>query len=271
MYAISVQDVQAAKLEDLTGTAARSRLIAAFEDRITYLAGDASSDSYQRHTQDAQDYAQEARLALWSAFTSFSGTSEGEFVKFAERTIRGAISNARRAQGSEGVSQSTMRRFEMALRAADGSAHEAEVLAQDPDVMGAECLSAEMAYAARLAYEGSDRLDAPVPGESGMALIDVVADRLGIPADLLESDDITRAQVGITRDRVHAILSELGEKQRTVLKGLVGIDPVGHYGTENDNALAADHGLNPARVKKIRSEGKSTFARRWVTAYGEWA
>jgi DNA-directed RNA polymerase sigma subunit (sigma70/sigma32) len=132
-------------------------------------------------------------------------------------------------------------------------------------------MTPETAYAARLSYQGVSYLDAPVnnssaAGEGYMTVGDMLADTVGVPAELLEPSDFERARREETRTKVHAVLDRMGKQQQTVLKALTGIDPVGYYGNENDDELAADYGIPRHRVMVIRSLGKTRFAALWNEA-----
>jgi DNA-directed RNA polymerase sigma subunit (sigma70/sigma32) len=177
------------------------------------------------------------------------------------------MSDARKVETRPGVTRSIASEFERALSIAGGDPYEAEKVAQS-DVMGKKKLSPEMAFAARMSWQGVEYLDAPSSGDGDayMTLLDKVAETVGVSADLVEAGDYERVRRNETRDNVHTILDRMGRQQNDVLKATFGIDPVGLYGTENDDEIAADFGIERHRVRVIRSLGKTRFAKLWTEA-----
>ncbi|MCT2594258.1 hypothetical protein LHJ74_30860 [Streptomyces sp. N2-109] len=282
MTDFAITDVQTAQAGGLEGTSAAGRLIDAFGPRIHWHAYNAATVGGTTNYDVIEDLEQDARLKLWQALDRFEGTTEGQFASFAEGVIKGAVGMSRQA-GDSLVSRDTANRFERALRAANGDVYLAQMLASDPDVMGKHGLSTELALAARMAYQGVFYLDAPLPNQADTTVGDmrepkigpVLVSEIGIPEDLIEPADITAAQNARERretvPKVHSVLSMLSATQRLILQALTGIEPVAYYGTENDDALAEDHGLVRKQIKVNRSKAKSNFAAKWIATYGEWS
>lgn len=82
--------------------------------------------------------------------------------------------------------------------------------------------------------------------------------------DLVEPSDIDQDRRKATARRVHRTLAQMGEQQRVVLSAMTGIDPVGDYGTDHDDELAADHGLPRKSISSIRKRGIDRFRALYV-------
>jgi RNA polymerase sigma factor (sigma-70 family) len=265
VIALTEQQIADAKNNDLTAVTA---VVEATEERVQQLARRYATGSGRTDLDLQEDLAQTGRVAVWEALGRFNGQTVAEFFVFIDRTVQGVMSDARKVETRPGVTRSIASEFERALSIAGGDPFEAEKVAQS-DVMGKKKLSPEMAYAARLSWQGVEYLDAPAPsgdGEAYASLLDKVADRVGVSADLVEPSDYAKVRRAETRDNVHAILDRMGNQQTTVLKATFGIDPVGFYGTENDDEIAADFGIERHRVRVIRSLGKTRFAKLWTEA-----
>lgn len=265
MIALTEQQIADAKNNDLTAVTA---VVEATEERVQQLARRYATGSGRTDLDLQEDLAQNGRVAVWEALGRFNGQTVAEFFVFIDRTVQGVMSDARKVETRPGVTRSIASEFERALSIAGGDPFEAEKVAQS-DVMGKKKLSPEMAYAARLSWQGVEYLDAPASsgdGEAYASLLDKVADRVGVSSDLVEPSDYAKVRRDETRDNVHTILDRMGRQQNDVLKATFGIDPVGLYGTENDDEIAADFGIERHRVRVIRSLGKTRFAKLWTEA-----
>lgn len=272
MITLTEQQIADAKANDLTAVAA---VVAATEKTVTDLARHYATTGGRTNADLAEDLAQVGRIAVWESISRFRGSSLPEFVAFVIRTVKGAMSDARKEETRHGVSRQAAADFERALSLADGDAHEAEYLVTTTEVMGARKMSPELAYAARLSYQGVKYLDAPLSatgsgfggdGADRRTVGEWLAERLAVPAELLEPADYERDRRDQTRERVHHTLGLMGEQQRYVLMALTGIEPVQCYGTENDTELAAEMGLPRHRMSVLRSKGKDRFAMLWTQA-----
>jgi RNA polymerase sigma factor (sigma-70 family) len=265
VIALTEQQIADAKNNDLTAVTA---VVEATEERVQQLARRYATGSGRTDLDLQEDLAQNGRVAVWEALGRFNGQTVAEFFVFIDRTVQGVMSDARKVETRPGVTRSIASEFERALSIAGGDPFEAEKVAQS-DVMGKKKLSPEMAYAARLSWQGVEYLDAPASsgdGEAYASLLDKVADRVGVSSDLVEPSDYAKVRRDETRDNVHTILDRMGRQQNDVLKATFGIDPVGLYGTENDDEIAADFGIERHRVRVIRSLGKTRFAKLWTEA-----
>lgn len=269
MINLTEQQIADAKNNDLTAVTA---VIEATEERVMQLARKYANGTGRVDPELVDDLAQVGRIAIWEAVSRFKGVSVAEFFTYIDRTLRGAMSDARKTETRQGVTRQAAADFERALSLAGGDPYEAEFLATTAEAMGARRMSPELAYAARLAYQGVDYLDTPVAGTEGdnpgdfKTLADTLVSKLGVPEDLLEEGDFVSARQARTRRRVHGTLDRMGEQQATVLKALTGIDPVGYYGTDHDDELAAFMGIARPRISVIRSKGKDRFAKLYAEA-----
>lgn len=255
-----------------------------FEGLIYSVARKAATTQDRVNEHQISDYQQDGWLALLEAVPRFRGEHVGQFVSFVESSIKGQVADAHSREHRSGVSERTMTRFHKAIRLATeqgGDEYDAQAISSDRDLMKGDVLTPSLANAARMAYQGVDRLDRFVnaPDSDPMTLGETLLSVIGLPEDLIEAQDISDAMNRLERDhdretlppQVHEILGQLGDTQRLLLCALTGIGDVSQYGTENDDELAADYNLNRKSLKVSRNKGKANFARRWVSTYGDWS
>ncbi|MFI9206175.1 sigma factor [Streptomyces sp. NPDC053048] len=267
MIDLTEAQIAAAKDNDLEAVTA---VVKATEERIQQLAWKYATGAGRTDHSLAEDLAQVGRIAVWEGLRRFNGSTVAEFFTFIDRTLKGAMSDERKVQTRHGVSRDRAANFERALSLANGDPYEAEFLVTTVEAMGKErTLSPEMAYAARLSYQGLEYLDAPL-GESETGEVVTLADTLAVegevPVDLLEPSDYERERRKKTGLKVRRVLARLGEQQRVVLMALTGIIPVDYYGTERDDELSRDYGIPLHQVRIVRSKAKDRFAELWPTA-----
>ncbi|MHC0429247.1 RNA polymerase sigma factor [Streptomyces sp. O3] len=270
MIDLSEAQIAAAQDNDLEAVTA---VVKATEERVQQLSWRYATGSGRTDQDLAEDLAQTGRIAVWEALSRFKGTTVAEFFTYIDQTLKGVMSDTRKEQTRQGVSRSVAADFERALSIAAGDPYEAEFLAATKEAMGDRRMSEEMAYAARMSYQGIEYLDAPVKHagaysdgyDAEVTLMNLVEES-GVPADLLEPSDYARARRKNTTEKVHGTLNQMGDQQRTVLMALAGIEPVGYYGTEYDDDLSADYGIPRYRVKVARNKGKVRFAELWTAA-----
>jgi RNA polymerase sigma factor (sigma-70 family) len=271
MIDLTAQQIADAKAKDIDAVTA---VVRATEERVLQLAAKYATTGGKFDRDLSEDLAQQGRIAVWESINRFAGTDVAQFFTFIDKTLKGLMSDARRAETRQGVSAATAARFERALSKADGDKYKAEELVAQEDVMGKHKLSPEMAYAARLAYEGVEYLNAPMwcagthsQGEYEAFTHTIgqkLADEHAVPADLEEPSDIDQDRRKATARRVHRTLAQMGEQQRVVLSAMTGIDPVGDYGTDHDDELAADYELPRKSISSIRKRGIDRFRSLYV-------
>jgi RNA polymerase sigma factor (sigma-70 family) len=271
---LSEHQIAAAKANDLSAVSA---VVAATDGRVVQLARKYATTGTRTDLDLADDLAQIGREAVWQAIGRFEGTDVAQFFAFINRTLEGVLSDERRRGTRQGVNQQAAKDFERAVTLAGGDPHEAERLASSTAAMGLRKMSPEMAYAARLAWQGTDSLDAPLPGSEGSQTL---ADTIGVPEDLLEPADYNTARRKATRDRVHATLARLSERQADVIRATWGIPPELYFGPgENDELLADEMGITVYQVQQARTYGYARFKEIWeaedrrtaVRAFEDWA
>jgi RNA polymerase sigma factor (sigma-70 family) len=266
MIDLTAEQITAAQNNDLTAVTA---VIEATEERVLQLARRYATNGAHVDESLAEDLAQEGRLAVWQAIARFEGTDVAQFFTFIDRTVRGTLSNERRAQTRTGVNQQAVKDFETALVAAKGFPYDAERLACSAEVMGARKMSPEMAYAARLAWQGLDSLDRPILGSGGAydsdrtaTVGELIPSEIGIPEELMTTQDVETARQRATRDAVRATLARMGRNQAGVLQRDYGIGSVPYYGDEparRDDEMAADMGMSVKQVQQARTFGRKRF------------
>ncbi|WP_405793364.1 RNA polymerase sigma factor [Streptomyces sp. NBC_01506] len=220
----------------------------------------------------AEDLAQAGRIAVWQSLAKFDGDSPGEFMKYIDRALHTAMSEARRAETRPGVTPYAAGDFEKALTLAGGDPYDAERIAITDD-MGERQMSPDHAYAARLSWLGLEYLDRPVQSEGGkvITLAAKLEREIGMPAELITAADIASHRRTVIRDQVHRTLGLLSERQRHVVKAVFGISPVPKYRPVIDDAeLEADTGLSHDQVRQARKKGKERFSELYRAGARAW-
>ncbi len=265
MIDLTEAQIADAKANDIEAVTA---VVTATEERVCQLARQYGTTGGHANDHLVEDLEQIGRIAVWEALSRFKGASVAEFFTFVDLTLKGVMSSARKVETRQGVSRAVAADFERAVALAGGDAYEAEWLVTTREAMGDRRMSPDMAYAARLSYQGSAYLDAPIEGPDGesVTLADNLVSRAGVPVDLLEPSDYAAAKRRATTVKVHDTLNRMGDQQRTVLMALTGVEPVGYYGAEYDDDLSADYGIPRQRVRVIRTKGKARFAELYEAA-----
>lgn len=252
MIELSFETIAAAKAKDL---AAITAVVEATEERVQQLANRYALGSVDLR----EELAQTGRIAVWEGLSRFSGGTVAEFFTFMDRTVSGAMTDARKAETRPGVSRSAAAYFETALSLAGGDPYEAERIAQSKDTMGDRRMTADMAYAARLSWMGTDSLDRPI-NEDGSTLGDVVA-AMDLPAELVTSDDITAHRRKTKIRAVHRTLAKLTDNRRNVLCADFGISGGDYFGGADvpDAELAAQMRMTETNLRVTRTRALSQF------------
>lgn len=267
MIDLTPEQIAAAKGGDLTATTA---VIRATEERVLQLARRHATTGGYTDNDLAEDLAQIGRIAVWECLERFEAPYDvAMFFVFMDSTVSGTLSNARRSTQRQGVTQQAAKDFETALRLSGGEPYEAEKFAAT-DGMGARKMSPEMAYAARMSWQGLDYLDAPYqPGNGSgeraggndrdVSLGEHLSSTYGVPDDLIEPEDIDAARRAATKERVHGTLAKMGQGQRDILKGTFGISPAPFFGTDNEDELADYARCARSQVRANRKKAKDRF------------
>lgn len=160
MLNLTNAQVAAAKANDLDAVAA---VCGEIEERVGQLARRYATTGGRTDQDLVEDLAQIGRITVWESLSRFEGETVAQLFTFLDRTLSGTLAAERRTHTRQGVSEATAARFEKALSLSGGDAYEAEKVAQSEEHMGTFKLSAEMAHAARLSWQGIEALDAPLP------------------------------------------------------------------------------------------------------------
>ncbi|MFF4430480.1 hypothetical protein ACFYZ4_15065 [Streptomyces sp. NPDC001513] len=266
MLNITAEQITAAKNNEIDAV---THLIRETEERVIQIARKHAASGGSVNHSLAEELAQVGRVTVWEVISTFEGEDPAQFFTYIDRHVSGAISAARREETRQGVSTTTSKFFETALSAAAGDPYEAERLVQDADFMGDRRMSPERAYSARMAWQGTDSLDAPLGADSEggeeRTLGDTIVSTYGVPDDLVTASDIESARRKETRTRVRRTLDKMGKRKGDVIRGTYGIAPAPMaFGTDNEDMLAAWLDMPKAQVRQNRAKGHARFAELYL-------
>lgn len=225
----------------------------------------------------SSDLEQDARIAAWQGLGRFDAERftdetladgfQGFIYSSVDHALRDAVREARFGD-CPGADTDAMKTFGRMVEQSDGDLYLAEQMCRHVPATNRR-LSQDRARAARMAWQGTVRLDAPA-GENGITLAELMASELGeeadlIPRDLLSPEDISRAQSRTRVPVIRAVLDSMGAGQANVLRADYGINSPEF---PDDASMAEALNTTPSALAKCRSNGKRTFAARFITAYG---
>ncbi|MFD7257799.1 hypothetical protein [Streptomyces sp. NPDC059874] len=259
MIDLTPQQISDAKTLDLDAVTA---VIAAMEERVAQHARHYATAGGRVDYDLSEDLAQVGRVAVWEGLSRFNGESVAEFFTFMDRTISGKLADERKVQTRTGVSREIAALFERCLTEAAGDPYHAEALAQDRAFLDRRVMSADMAYAARVSWQGMEYLDAPTSSTNNAPGIDsyltAKSHDYGIPLDLLEASDIGSAARRAKIDKVNETLDRLPGTQQAVLSAEFGIGDFPCYGNDY-RGLADVAGVPVASVESFREAARENF------------
>jgi len=180
---ITVDIIRAAQDNDIAATAL---IIEATDSRIAGLASKAAhrmAATGDRLDAYREEFTQIGRIAVWESLPRFTGDSVDGFMAFMYATVADKLKDAAREErnGAAGADKDAVKTFGAMLRETDGNVFEAERRVQT-DLPAGKRLSADRANAARLAWQGSESLDAPAP--NGIALGESISAEAEAPAKI---------------------------------------------------------------------------------------
>ncbi|MFE4860782.1 hypothetical protein [Streptomyces sp. NPDC056670] len=273
MTQLTHTQIENAKSNDLEAV---SSVIRETEELVTARARRFATTDGHIDTDLWEDLAQVGRIAVWEGISTFAGNEPAQFMAHLDQSINRAMADARREVTRPGVSIYTAKRFEKAITLSAGDPYDAEKIATS-DAMGDDKLTPELAYSARLSWVGADSLDRLIfepgfmEGISTFSLADAISAETGVPADLLDSGDISAHRRGVIREQVHRALGLLSERQRYVLKAAHGISPVPQYVPGTDDAeLAGELDVTPYQVQQARTKGRKRFSELYRAGAQAW-
>ncbi|MFF3140686.1 sigma-70 family RNA polymerase sigma factor [Streptomyces sp. NPDC057927] len=190
----------------------------------------------------AEDLEQVGREALWRCLSRFAGTTVGEFVSYADRTVTGAMHDAHCAMRYPGISKDEARLWRSAYKHADGDPEEAERL----------MCSGELAWRMR--------------PETAKAVRAAASPTVALPEGLSCPPPAAGSEGGAGRFRGHAgmLLRCMGEQQRAVLEMTFGI---GDTGRMSDSEIGAALGIPKERVPSTRSKALKRLREDWGRSF----
>ncbi|MFJ8394371.1 hypothetical protein [Streptomyces sp. NPDC094144] len=264
MNALTIETIKAAQNNDLAATA---EVITATEGRIANIAYKLGASADQR-----DEFEQIGRIAVWEdVLPRFNGDSADSFFAFMHRTVDAKIRDAVRTeknQGATGADHDALKVFAMCVKEANGDVDVAQKLAQTLPPKGRR-LSADRAYAARMAWDGPVSIDMP-NNEDGASFADLIASDYGVPDEFVTAADRARSDRDRKITTVRAVIDSMGAKGAHILKSTYGIDPVPCLGTgaDADNELAETLATKPATVRVLRNQAHKSFEARYTMVTG---
>jgi hypothetical protein len=264
-----MDQIRAAQNNDLAATEA---VVTAMEDRIQSLAK-AEARRLQRDTAYFSDeFAQEARIAVWEALPRFAGETVDDFFGFMHRTLSGSLKEAASEERNPGADRDALKLFAAWVKRCDGDVALAEQMCQTVPPEGGRRLGRDRAHAARLAWQAVASLDATFGSDDSdgedCTYANLLASTLGIPEEFLTSADLSAEDKRQNVAMVRAVLDAMGALEATVLRGNFGISGSPLFGYERSNnqdaEFAAFLGKTEKQVKTARAKGLMSFAKRYI-------
>lgn len=266
---LTMEQITAAQNNDL---AAIEAVVSAMETRIQTVSMAEARRLQRDSAYYSDEFAQEARIAVWEALPRFTGTTVDDFFGFMHKTVCGVLKETASAERNPGADRDALKVFAAWVKRCEGDAAMAEKMCQTVPPEGGRRLGRDRAHAARLAWQATSSLDSMLGGEEGESdgctYANLLASNLGIPEEFITAGDIAaedkRQNVAIVR----AVLDSMGEQTANVLRGSFGIAPMMYYGhARGDNGdieLAEFLGMTEKQVKTGRAKGYMAFAKRYV-------
>jgi hypothetical protein len=184
---LTLAQIRSAQSNDLAGIAA---VVAEMDSRLDRLAAQTAgtmATNPARYADYVADFRQDASVALFEALPRWEGDSVDDFRAFVYRSVAAELKAKAHAERNAGVDRDALSIFKAMVERANGDVYEAERLAQSVPPAGKR-LSADRARAARISWQGTKSLSAPL-GDEGTTLADTLI------APTVEPDEV-RPKVG---------------------------------------------------------------------------
>ncbi|MFD5644920.1 sigma factor [Streptomyces anulatus] len=261
MVELTDEQITAAKANDITAVTA---IIEATEERVRQIAWPHATRVGTHDAALFEELIQVGRVAVWEALTRFEGDTAAQFFAFMNSTVKGKLSDERRRQTRQGVSQSAAARFEMALSLCDGKPFDAEKYVADRAHMHDRAMSPELARAARLSWQGQEPLSMRegeiCAGVDGSTRLSFLTSDVGVPDDLIEPRDVISAERRIVVDRVRETLDALPTQQEAALSSYYGIGDYPDFGAADDaRGIAAVADVPVGAVESLLEHAHDAF------------
>lgn len=269
---LTIETIRSAQDNDITAT---TLVLEAMEDRIAIVAQAEARRLHRDVSYLRDEFAQEARIAVWTALPRFVGDTVDAFYGYMHRTIVGVLKEAASDERNPGAGadRDALKLFAAWVRRCDGDVDLAEKMCQTVPPEGGKRLGRDRAHAARLAWQSVASLDGSFNDSSeddndDFTYMDTLASSLGIPDEFVTSGDIAAEEKRQNVAIVRAVLDAMGEQTANVLRGSFGISPMPLFGFargENCDAEMANFlGMTEKQVKTGRAKGYLAFAKRYI-------
>lgn len=166
---LTMADIQAAQTNDLEAVGVVAE---AMERRIAIMAHKAARQiTATPDASLADEFRQVARIAMWDLIPKFAGSDTNEFFSFMTTAIRRVLADAIRSERypMTGVDRDSIRAFAHAYAECRDAGK-----AQQMVTAASNRISADRAYAARIAWAGYKYIDEDVPSAKGIRWIDTL-------------------------------------------------------------------------------------------------
>jgi hypothetical protein len=264
---LTMDQINAAQNNDLSAVEA---VVSAMESRIQTVAQAEARRLNRDATYFTDEFAQEARIAVWEALPRFTGETVDDFFGFMHKTLCGVLKEAASEERNPGADRDALKIFATWVKRCGGDVALAEKMCQTVPPEGGRRLGRDRAHAARLAWQGTSSLDNTFGGddEDDFTLTNTLASSLGIPEEFITSADISAEDKRQNHAIVHAVLDSMGALEASVLRGNFGIGGHPLFGyARNDNQdaeFAAFLGKTEKQIKTARAKGLMSFAKRYI-------
>lgn len=276
--ALTIETIRAAQDGDEN---AKEAVLDAMESRIQAVAQAEARRMLSDQAGYAEEFAQVARIAVWEGLSRFEGDTADAFFAFMYQTAATTVLGAASGERNPGADIDAVKDFGYWVKECGGDIYAAEKACQRmPSGISGKRLGRDRAHAARLAYEVPHYLDAPLGSDAlsgtghnsghgngkGISSQDWAAfpSTIGVPEDLITSDDISAAQRERTIGFVNVSLDLMGDQTANVLRGTFGIEPMGCFGTDQNAELGAALGITAKQVIEGRNKGYKQFAKKFI-------
>lgn len=172
---ITIEQIQAAQNNELDGISA---VLAEMDERINRLASQTASSmgtNPARYSDYVNDFRQDAMVSLFEYLPRWTGNSPDAFCAYLYSAIAGDLKAKLHAERNAGVDRDALSVFKAMVAQADGDVFLAEKMAQTVPPKGKR-ISADRAYAARIAWQGSVSIDKS-DSDDGASIADMLAEK----------------------------------------------------------------------------------------------
>jgi hypothetical protein len=185
---LTLAHIRAAQANDLEGISA---VLAEMNSRLDGLAAQTASTlatNPARYADYVADFRQDAAVALFEYLPMWQGDSVDSFRAYLYGAIAGVLKERAHAERNGGADRDAISVLKSVMEQAGGDVYKAERLAQTEPRKGLR-LSADRAFAARIAWQGAVSIDKQAGEDEGSSILHTLA-----VTD--EAPDVVRPKVG---------------------------------------------------------------------------